>query len=282
MIARTRFGTRTAFVAAFFVTLCAGEPHVLHAAAGDTSSHSTIISVSASFCDADLFCDPEENYESCPSDCEAPPEPTPTTTPNDDGRTRRPTGYRTRVEQGGIIYIDDIEKDIVVPGVDPIVEFVEDLVSPDVSSEPDPRITDPVLGLFSSTLRVSINPVSDEVTFSWVVPGRMVRVLRDESAFPSGPLDGGLVVYEGERNGFVDRDVHPGRTYYYSIFVRNAAGEYAYRERVVVTTNERTAYIVDQRDVRGFGFYPRGIFQILGILLLLIAAWRLFTRSLAR
>lgn len=256
-----------------------------HAASGDTSiDGGTIITVSASFCDGDLLCDPEENYTSCPTDCEAPPTPTPTSTPRDDGR--RPTGYRTRVEEGNIVRLDEIEGDLPegqFGGFGPVVEFVEDLVSGGISSIPDVRVIDPAIGLFSDTLRVSINAAANIVSFDWLASGRMIRILRDDGAFPTTPLDGGIVVYEGDGTGFDDADIDPQHTYYYSLFVQGKNGEYAYRERVVVKTVERTAFVVASSTIDTETIqYPQRIFQLLGILLLLIIAWKLFTRTLVR
>jgi hypothetical protein len=269
------------------VSLANTATNEVHAASGDTSiDQGTIITVSASFCDGDLLCDPEENYISCPTDCEAPPMPTttPTSTPREDGR--RPTGYKTRVEQGNIVRLDEIESDLPegsLGGFGPVVEFVEDFVSGGVSSIPDIRITDPAIGLFSDTLRVSINPATDNVSFGWLASGRMVRILRDDGTFPTSPLDGGVVVYEGDGASFNDTDINPQNTYYYSLFVQGKDGEYTYRERVVVQTVERTAIVVatstvDTKNIQ----YTQQIFRLLGILLLLIIAWKLFTRSLVR
>jgi hypothetical protein len=261
------------------------QSDVAYAASGDTSiDEGTIITISASFCDGDLICDPEENYTSCPMDCEAPPTPTPTSTPRDDGR--RPSGYRTRVEEGNIVRLDEIEGDLPegeFGGLGPVVEFVEDLVSGGISSIPDIRIIDPAVGLFSDTLRVSINATANTVSFDWLASGRMIRILRDGGAFPTTPLDGGIVVYEGDGTGFDDADIDPQHTYYYSLFVQGKDGEYVYRERVVVKTVERTAFVVassttDTEIIQ----YPQRIFQLLGILLLLIIAWKLFTRALVR
>lgn len=272
--------------AIFSVVVGVWQTQISHAASGDTSTDSgTIITVSASFCDGDLFCDPEENYTSCPMDCEAPPDPTPTSTQSDRGG-RPPSGYRTRVEQGNIVWIDEIEGDLPegpLTGFEPVVEFVEDLVSGGISSMPDIRIIDPVIGLFSDTLRVSINPTADEVSFDWLAPDRMVRILRDDGTFPTSPLEGGVVVYEGDGSGFRDTDIQPQNTYYYSLFVMGKDGNYVYRERVVVKTVERTAFVVatstpEEEKTQ----YPQGIFKIIGILLLLITAWKLFTRSLVR
>lgn len=274
------------FLFVFFGSILSTQTQFAHAASGDTSiDNGTIITVSASFCDGDLFCDPEENYTSCPMDCEAPPTPTPTSTPSGGGG-RPPSGYRTRVEQGNIVWINEIEGDLPegpLPGLDPVVEFVEDLVSGGISSLPDIRIIDPAIGLFSDTLRVSINPGADEVSFDWLAPDRMVRILRDDGAFPTSPLDGGVVVYEGEGTGFRDTDIQPDRTYYYSLFVKGKDGKYTYRERVVVKTVERTAFVVATSTANEEKTqYPQGIFKILGILLVLIAAWKLFTRALVR
>jgi hypothetical protein len=260
---------------------------VVSAASGDTSiDQGTIITVSASFCDGDLLCDPEENYISCPIDCEAPPMPTttPTSTPREDGR--RPSGYKTRVEQGNIVRLDEIEGDLPegnMGGFGPVVEFVEDLVTGGVSSIPDIRIIDPAIGLFSDTLRVSIDPTTNNVSFGWLASGRMVRILRDDGTFPTSPLDGGVVVYEGDGSSFSDANIDPQNTYYYSLFVRGKDGEYTYRERVVVQTVEHTDFVgatstADTKNIQ----YPQQIFKLLGILLLLSIAWKLFTRTLVR
>lgn len=272
------------FLLFFSAALCLNSV-VAYAASGDTSIDTgTIITVSASFCDGDLICDPEENYMSCPMDCEAPPEPAPTSTPRDDGR--RPTGYRTRVEAGGVVRLDEIEGDLPegsFTGFEPVVEFVEDLVSGGVSSLPDIRITDPAIGLFSDTLRVSIDSITNQVSFNWLASGRMIRILRDDGTFPTTPLDGGVVVYEGDGASFTDSDVDPEQTYYYSLFVQGKDGAYSYRERVVVKTVERTAYII-ATTTSGIESiqYPQRIFELLGILLLLLVVWKLFTRALVR
>jgi len=69
-----------------------------------------------------------------------------------------------------------------------------------------------------------------DIFLSWDNPDGLdfeeVRIVRSERFFPTDPFDG-QVIYEGDEESFVDRDVEIGRTYYYAIFAKNSSGQYS-------------------------------------------------------
>jgi hypothetical protein len=63
---------------------------------------------------------------------------------------------------------------------------------------------------------------TDHIQLQWKVPTRPnaeVRIMRSETFFPNDPMDGTLV-YQGKASASNDKNVAPGKTYYYTLFVK--------------------------------------------------------------
>lgn len=73
-------------------------------------------------------------------------------------------------------------------------------------------------------------PQASAINLSWVNPinpnFNEVRVVRNPNFFPSDYLDG-KVVYQGKGESFLDKDVEVGKTYFYTIFVKDINGNYS-------------------------------------------------------
>ncbi len=72
-------------------------------------------------------------------------------------------------------------------------------------------------------------PSRTDITLTWKHPNvdsSVVRIVKSELFFPRDPFDG-QVIYEGEAERFVDRAVVAGKTYYYTAFSLDAAGNYS-------------------------------------------------------
>jgi hypothetical protein len=174
-------------------------------ALASTQSDAVIVEVEVFFCNADLFCDPEETHVSCPSDCEAPPEPE--SDEDEEDRRRRSSRPEPKV--------------IWSPG--------EGSVSSEGPSEEERQ--------FVESVDVRVTP-NGTVEFSWgIAEGESVRILRSENGeFPRSHLEGGVVVYEGNSDSFVDEDVEPGRTYRYAVF-HGAGGVYGVKNLVLAQSS---------------------------------------------
>lgn len=168
------------------------------------------VSVTAEFCNLDLVCDPIENHIVCPSDCEPPPEPEPEAE-REESRRRSSSGAGSAGSA-----------EPVTPSV--IVEPERGSAS-SVWSSPADRA-------FSESFTVRVNE-RGAVEFSWPPAGGTVRVLRSEAGFPTSPWDGGVVVYEGDADGFEDEAVEPGKVYRYAVFYDAGDGVYGVRNLVV-------------------------------------------------
>lgn len=68
------------------------------------------------------------------------------------------------------------------------------------------------------------------ITITWENPPdpnfSYVRIMRHEDRFRSNPFLGTLI-YEGDGKSFLDKNVVPGKKYFYSLFARNNAGEFS-------------------------------------------------------
>ena len=79
---------------------------------------------------------------------------------------------------------------------------------------------------FTTFYRVS----SNDIRLTWTNPRDsdfdVVRILRSTTFFSTDSSDG-LLIYEGGATSFNDVDVLAGKTYYYTIFARDASGQYS-------------------------------------------------------
>lgn len=68
------------------------------------------------------------------------------------------------------------------------------------------------------------------INLSWINPKdpnfAEVRVVRSAEFYPADHLDG-VVVYQSKAQGFVDTNVEVGKTYYYTLFVKDKNGNYS-------------------------------------------------------
>lgn len=80
----------------------------------------------------------------------------------------------------------------------------------------------------SSTLSVTgfiAKGQTDGINLSWNKPQGPVTIVRSDTFYPESIADG-TTIYIGEDNSFIDVLGVPGKTYYYSIFVKDEYGEY--------------------------------------------------------
>ncbi|HEY4518655.1 MAG TPA: hypothetical protein VJG48_03495 [Candidatus Paceibacterota bacterium] len=70
----------------------------------------------------------------------------------------------------------------------------------------------------------------EAIKLTWQNPAdpdfSVVRIVRGDSFFPEDPSEG-IIIYEGSLESALDYDVEPGKTYYYTIFARDTAGQYS-------------------------------------------------------
>lgn len=68
------------------------------------------------------------------------------------------------------------------------------------------------------------------ITISWNNPGdpdfSYIRIMRHGDRFHGSPFLGTLI-YEGNKESFLDANVVPGKKYFYSLFARNNSGDYS-------------------------------------------------------
>jgi hypothetical protein len=197
--------SRAAWAALLALSLAAA-PAALSAAA---SADPVIVELEVFFCDGDLVCDAEEAWQSCPSDCAAPVPPPPDEEDDEDEGPRHGSGPHE--PEGPVV---NPEGDSVSSAATPI----------------DDR-------LFAES--VDVHVTGGAVEFSWgIARGESVRILRSETGeFPTSPLSGGIVVYEGSAENFVDEDIEPGRTYRYAVF-HGSGGVYGVRNLVLAQSSQ--------------------------------------------
>lgn len=81
----------------------------------------------------------------------------------------------------------------------------------------------------SSTLSVTgfiAKGQKDGIRLSWNKPQGPVTIVRGDTFYPESITDGTTTIYIGENDYFIDTLGVPGKTYYYSIFVKDEYGEY--------------------------------------------------------
>lgn len=87
----------------------------------------------------------------------------------------------------------------------------------------------------------------DVIQLVWVNPSDPdfagVRVMRSETGFPLDPLQGRLV-YEGTGNYFSDSNIVLGKTYYYTVFARDIAGNSSSGSVVMVIYKKESQVVV--------------------------------------
>jgi hypothetical protein len=87
----------------------------------------------------------------------------------------------------------------------------------------------------------------DVIQLVWVNPSDPdfagVRVMRSDTSFPLDPLQARLV-YEGTGNYFSDANIVLGKVYYYTVFAKDAAGNYSSGSVVMVIYKKESQVVV--------------------------------------
>ncbi len=154
-------------------------------------------------CNYDLMCDAGEVFDSCPSDCEAVATSS-TSTPSiipEAPIQSAPIGGTSRGSEEQIRQSLNMAKDFYA------------------------------YNFFGNVLLLWTPPRLNEYPLvpSFLQPNPFVRILRSTTGFPTGPLDEGIVVYEGRGTTFFDTDVENGIRYFYSLFVKDpSTGKYSW------------------------------------------------------
>lgn len=194
------FAKKPLFVGLFLFLLFSFEAQKNIFAA--TNSDGVNINLDVAFCNADLICDPEENYISCLSDCPAPTStpPVATSTPTSTPQVSGSTGRNSATSRSGInaFFLTDYFNDIVIG-----------------------YITDVHSRLFFGKTIITWKYVSNQNSFAGLLYSPTVRILRDTKAFPLEPDREGLIVYEGNANIFYDTNSTQYSQYFYTIFSKN-------------------------------------------------------------
>ncbi len=103
----------------------------------------------------------------------------------------------------------------VIDGFGGIATYIGTFHTTEVATTPTP-VTPANPTTFTAT------PHAKEIDLNWITPGVVnpeVRIMKSDSFYPNDPSDGTLL-FEGYGNSFPDTDVVPGKTYYYTLFVK--------------------------------------------------------------